>query len=50
MTDLTITASMGVTAWVGEDVDELVARVDKLLYQAKRKGRNRVEFTLEEDI
>ncbi len=46
--DIRITASMGVAAWVGEDVDELVARVDKLLYQAKGNGRDRVEAILED--
>lgn len=47
--DISITASMGVAAWLGEDVDELVSRVDKLLYQAKGNGRDRVESILEED-
>ena len=46
--EVTITASMGVAAWIGEDVDELVARVDKLLYQAKDNGRDRVESILED--
>ena len=43
---VTITASMGVAAWVGEETDELISTADKLLYQAKRKGRNRIESTL----
>lgn len=46
---VTVTASMGVTAWLGDEADELVSRVDKLLYQAKRNGRDRVESSLESD-
>jgi len=39
----TITMSFGVTQYVvGETLEALVARADKLLYQAKQKGRNRV--------
>jgi len=43
---INLTASMGVAAWVGEDTDELISIADKLLYQAKHKGRNRIESTL----
>ena len=43
-----VTASMGVAAWLGEDVDELIARADKLLYQAKNKGRDRIESVFDE--
>lgn len=44
--DVTISASMGVAAWVGEDIDDLISNADKLLYQAKRNGRKRIESTL----
>ncbi|UTH74912.1 diguanylate cyclase [Chromobacterium sp. IIBBL 290-4] len=48
---LPITASIGV-AWIREggrqeDIASLFARADKLLYQAKRKGRNRVEVSID---
>lgn len=40
----TATGSFGVAELrTGEDEDELVRRVDKALYNAKKKGRNRVE-------
>lgn len=39
-----VTASIGVAEFVpGEEVDELITRVDEALYAAKRAGRNRVE-------
>jgi diguanylate cyclase (GGDEF)-like protein len=39
-----ITVSVGVASWMtGEGPEELVARADAALYNAKRKGRNRVE-------
>ncbi|GAA0497865.1 GGDEF domain-containing protein [Pigmentiphaga daeguensis] len=41
---LRVTASFGVAQMApGESMDELVIRVDALLYDAKRRGRNRVE-------
>ncbi|SJZ65334.1 diguanylate cyclase (GGDEF) domain-containing protein [Trichlorobacter thiogenes] len=42
---LKITVSFGVTQyWYGEEPEEFVARADTALYQAKHKGRNRVEI------
>ena len=43
-----ITMSFGVTQYiVGETLEELVARADKLLYKAKELGRNRVVANIE---
>jgi diguanylate cyclase (GGDEF)-like protein len=40
---LRVTVSVGVAALSdGESLDELLARADKSLYEAKRAGRNRV--------
>lgn len=40
--ELTITVSLGVTAWTkGMDANALVATADEALYQAKSEGRNR---------
>lgn len=42
---ITITASFGATVFVpGESPDVMFERADKLLYQAKHNGRNRVEI------
>lgn len=41
--DFTVSISAGVTAWIPGDVpEEIVRRVDGLLYQAKEQGKNRV--------
>lgn len=42
---LAITASFGVTSFIpgSDDASQIIARADKALYQAKEKGRNRVE-------
>lgn len=43
-----VTVSIGVTEWApGSTYTETVSRADKLLYQAKAFGRNRVESQLE---
>jgi diguanylate cyclase (GGDEF)-like protein len=39
---LHMTVSIGVAAWTGEELDDLVARADTALYAAKAAGRNRV--------
>jgi diguanylate cyclase len=45
----TITMSFGVTQYIpGEILESLVARADKLLYQAKEQGRNRVVSDLQD--
>jgi len=44
--DLKITISIGLTQLDSEDGTSIVNRVDTLLYQAKRKGRNRIEITI----
>ena len=44
-----ITMSFGVTQYIpGENLEALVARADKLLYQAKEQGRNRVVADLQD--
>lgn len=42
---LTVTASFGITSFVPDqdDVNSLMCRADKALYQAKQNGRNRIE-------
>jgi len=46
---LNLTTSFGVTAYQKSDktIEEIVKRSDTLLYQAKEKGRNRVEYILD---
>ena len=40
---LAVTVSLGVTAYVaGESAESLVQRADRLLYQSKESGRNRI--------
>ncbi|MEH7108837.1 diguanylate cyclase, partial [Bacillus sp. JJ1764] len=40
-----ITASFGISDFqIGEDAKSLINRADQALYEAKRKGRNRVEY------
>jgi PleD family two-component response regulator len=38
--DIKITISGEITSWDGNSMGELIARVDKLLYMAKGRGRN----------
>ena len=45
--ELGVTVSMGLTPCrQGESFKEVYTRVDKLLYEAKRRGRNRIESSL----
>jgi diguanylate cyclase (GGDEF)-like protein len=47
----TITCSFGVTEYVDGDTPEsFVARADRALYQAKLKGRDRVELGVKDDL
>lgn len=39
---LPVTISIGVAAWTGQDLDDLVSRADRALYAAKAAGRDRV--------
>ena len=39
---LNVTVSIGVAAWTGQDLDDLVDRADRALYAAKAGGRDRV--------
>lgn len=41
--DMTITMSGGVTQYFGESSQELIDQADRNLYEAKRKGKNRIE-------
>ena len=41
--ELRVTISIGLACYQGESIKELVGIADKLLYQAKRNGRNRIE-------
>ena len=45
---LSVTISIGVAQHEGETANVLINKADKLLYQAKSKGRNRYEVRLEE--
>jgi two-component system cell cycle response regulator len=40
--ELAVTVSIGVAAWTGQDLDDLVDRSDQALYAAKAAGRDRV--------
>lgn len=40
---LAITASFGVAERRGEPLEDVLKRADEALYQAKKRGRNRVE-------
>jgi len=39
---LDVTVSIGVAAWTGQELDDLVRRADRALYAAKAAGRDRV--------
>jgi two-component system, cell cycle response regulator len=42
--EVTITASVGVAVWHGDDADGVLRRADAALYRAKAAGRDRVEI------
>jgi len=42
-TDPRITMSAGVSGWLDEDATQFIQKTDRLLYEAKDKGKNRVE-------
>ncbi|MDF2872984.1 MAG: diguanylate cyclase [Anaerocolumna sp.] len=42
--ELRVTISIGLACYQGESTKELVGIADKLLYQAKGNGRNRIEY------
>ncbi len=42
-TDPPITMSAGVCSWSDEDATQFIQKTDRLLYEAKDKGKNRVE-------
>lgn len=44
--NLNVTISAGLAQYESEDVKTFVNRADTLLYQAKRNGRNRIEYML----
>ena len=47
--DYTVTVSCGLAVYrPGDSLEHLIKRADRALYEAKRKGRNRVEATLAE--
>lgn len=41
-TEVTMTASIGVTTQIADSLEETVKKADELLYQAKQAGRNRI--------
>jgi len=43
-TDPKVTMSAGVSSWSGEDATQFIQKTDHLLYEAKGRGKNRVEF------
>jgi diguanylate cyclase (GGDEF)-like protein len=46
--DLVVTISLGLAQYSGETANALINKADRLLYQAKSKGRNRYEIVLED--
>ncbi len=45
-----VTISLGVVTYKGETAEEIVGKADALLYKAKHKGRNRVEYSNETEV
>jgi len=46
---LKVTVSIGVSSLGDEDSEELISKTDKLLYKAKKNGRNRIEYKFSEE-
>jgi diguanylate cyclase (GGDEF)-like protein/PAS domain S-box-containing protein len=47
--NLAVTISIGVAQYAGETANALINKADKLLYQAKSKGRNQFQTELDDD-
>jgi len=41
--EIIATISGGITQYINEKIDDVIIKVDQLLYNAKRKGKNRIE-------
>lgn len=48
--NLTTTASLGVTTCFSKDAEEVLHKVDNLMYKAKHTGKNKVIFDIKENL